>query len=86
MAVPTPDAGTRWRCVQCGNLTRFDVVRTTRAREYVHVGLSGEARVEEREILRDTVERVTCRWCSGVDTVEVVDRPAGREAGVEDRD
>jgi hypothetical protein len=75
MAVPTPDGGTRWRCVHCGNLTRFDVVRTTRAREYVHVGLSGEPRVEEREVLVDTVEHVTCRWCRGVDTVEVVPRP-----------
>ncbi len=81
MAVPTPDEGSRWRCAQCGNLTRFDVVRTTRAREYLHVGLSGEPRVEEREVLVDTVERVTCRWCDGVDTVQVVARPDGGAAG-----
>lgn len=77
MAVPLPDGGTRWRCAQCGNLTRFDVVRTTRAREFVHVGLSGDAAVEEREVLADTVERVTCRWCSGIDTVQLVPRPGG---------
>lgn len=84
MAVPTPDAGSRWRCVQCGNLTRFDVTRSTRTREYVHVGLSGEPAVEEREVLLDSVEHVTCRWCSGVDTVEVVPRPgAAQDAGQE---
>jgi len=75
MAVPLPDAGSRWRCAQCGNLTRFDVTRTTRVREYLHVGLSGEPRVEERDVLTDTVEHVTCRWCTGVDTVEIVPRP-----------
>ncbi|MDP9241429.1 MAG: hypothetical protein M3O55_12455 [Actinomycetota bacterium] len=75
MPVPSPDNGTRWRCAQCGNLTRFDVVRTTRAKEYLHVGLSGEPHVEEREILADTVEHVTCRWCGGIDTVGLVARP-----------
>ncbi|MGB9377420.1 MAG: hypothetical protein WCB04_07905 [Mycobacteriales bacterium] len=82
MAVQVPAADTRWRCAQCGNLTRFDVTRTTRVREFVHVDLSGESRVEEREVLAESVERVTCRWCSGIDTVEVVPRPdAGAEAG-----
>lgn len=83
MAVPRPDASTRWRCAQCGNLTRFDVTRTTRVREYVHVDLSGQSRVEEQEILTDAVERVTCRWCTGVDTVAVVPRPGAaiEEAG-----
>jgi len=75
MAVPGLDASTRWRCAQCGNLTRFDVTRTTRVREYHHVDLAGESRVEERAILADTVEHVTCRWCTGIDTVEVVPRP-----------
>jgi len=74
--VPLPGPDTRWRCRQCGNLTRFDVVRRTRARDYVHVDLAGEAVVEEREVLEDAVEHVTCRWCSAVDSVEVVPRPA----------
>ena len=72
--MPGPD--TRWRCLQCGNLTRFDVTRRTRAREYVHVDLAGEATVEERTVNEDVVEHVTCRWCSAVDAVEVVPRPA----------
>ena len=75
MPVAPPGPDSRWRCTLCGNLTRFDVVRSTRAREYVHVDLSGRPAVEEREVVSDVVDRVTCRWCGGVDTVEVVPRP-----------
>ncbi len=75
MPVSQPDAATRWRCRHCGNLTRFDVTRTTRAQEYVHVDLSGEQVVEQRELVSDVVEHVSCRWCSAVDAVEVVPRP-----------
>jgi hypothetical protein len=60
----------------CGNLTRFDVLRTTKAREYVHADLAGEQQVEERELIEDVVEHVTCRWCNAVDQVELVPRPA----------
>ena len=38
--------------------------------------LSGEQEIEEREVLSDVVEKVTCRWCNGVDTVELVERPS----------
>jgi hypothetical protein len=31
--------------------------------------------VEEREVLDETVERVTCRWCGSVDSVVVEPRP-----------
>ena len=75
MATALPTEQTRWRCRACGNLTRFDVVRSTRAREFIHADLSGEQEVEEREVLADVVEQVTCRWCNGIDTVELVDRP-----------
>jgi hypothetical protein len=80
MASALPTAESRWRCTACGNLTRFDVVRTTRTREYVHADLSGEARVEEREVLAETIEQVTCRWCNGVNTIELVARPASAPA------
>ena len=70
-----PTATTRWRCTQCGNLTRFDVTRRARTREYLHVDLAGEAAVEEREVLGETIESVRCRWCNAVDQVELVDRP-----------
>jgi hypothetical protein len=74
--VPAPGATTRWRCTRCGNLTRFDVTRSGRVREYVHVDLAGEATIEEREVLADVVERVACRWCGAEDAVELVPRPA----------
>ena len=74
--VPRPGPDSRWRCTLCGNLTRFDVTRSTRAREYVHVDLAGCPVVEERELLVDTVEHVSCRWCNAVDQVEVIPRPA----------
>ena len=76
MPVPQPGPDSRWRCTLCGNLTRFDVTRSTRAEEYVHVDLTGRQVVEERQVVVDTVERVVCRWCKAVDQVEVVPRPA----------
>ena len=71
-----PTAATRWRCSRCGNLTRFDVTRRSRTREFLHVDLSGESAVEEREVLEESIESVRCRWCDGVGTVELVPRPA----------
>lgn len=76
MATALPSGDTRWRCTACGNLTRFDVVRSRRTRDFVHADLAGEQQVEESEVLADVVERVTCRWCNGVDTVELVARPS----------
>jgi hypothetical protein len=73
-APPTED--TRWRCTACGNLTRFDVVRSVRSRDFVHADLSGAQQVEDSEVLSEVVEQVTCRWCNGVDTVELVARPS----------
>jgi hypothetical protein len=72
-----PTATTRWRCSRCGNLTRFDVLRSTRAREYVHLDLAGEPIVEEREVLEETIESVRCRWCDAANSVELVPRPEG---------
>jgi hypothetical protein len=73
-APPTED--TRWRCTACGNLTRFDVVRSVRSRDFVHADLSGVQQVEDSEVLSEVVEQVTCRWCNCVDTVELVARPS----------
>jgi hypothetical protein len=73
IALPGPD--TRWRCGSCGNLTRFDVVRAVRSREFVHVSLAGEPETREREVIAETVERVTCRWCAAVDSVVLEPRP-----------
>ncbi|HVA60012.1 MAG TPA: hypothetical protein VNG13_05680 [Mycobacteriales bacterium] len=76
MPIPVPGEHERWRCTLCGNLTRFDVTRTTRTRQYVHVELSGQPTVEEEQVLADRVEHVRCRWCNAEDVVEVVTRPA----------
>ena len=70
-----PDARHRWRCGACGNLTRFDVVRTATTREYWHVDLAGEPRVEDTEMAAQSVESVTCRWCGRSDAIEIVERP-----------
>ncbi|MEZ5185842.1 MAG: hypothetical protein R2720_08855 [Candidatus Nanopelagicales bacterium] len=74
MVITAPDETTRWRCSRCGNLTRFDVVRTTRAKQYWHFDLGGSVTVEEDQPLRDEIESVTCRWCGAADTVETVAR------------
>lgn len=71
-----PDEQSRFRCAHCGNLTRFDVVRTTRVREFWHLSMAGEPQVEERDVLDEQVELVQCRWCSATDRVEIVPRPA----------
>lgn len=75
MPVPQPGPDTRWRCTLCGNLTRFDVLRSVRAKEYLHVDLGGVQVVEQREVLHDCADHVSCRWCGSVDAVEVVPRP-----------
>lgn len=83
MSAPVPTSTTRWRCSLCGNLTRFDVTRTTRACDFVHLDLAGDAAVEDREVLSDTIEEVRCRWCNQDGTVELVPR-ADSAHGVED--
>jgi hypothetical protein len=80
MAVALPGPDSRWRCRQCGNLTRFDLTRVTRSQEYWHVDLAGEPVVEEREVTSDVIEHVTCRWCAGVDTVDAELRPGAEVA------
>jgi transposase len=70
--------GARFRCDGCGNVTRFDVVATTRARRYHHYDLGGSFQVEEEEVLATAVESVTCRWCGRSDAIAVEPAPAGR--------
>lgn len=75
MPVPVPGPDARWRCSLCGNLTRFDVERSVRSRDYVHADLAGEQVVEERTVVSEVVDHVVCRWCGATDAVEVVPRP-----------
>jgi hypothetical protein len=53
-------------------LTRFDVVRDARTREFWHFSLGGDAAVEETEILEEIIERVECRWCGSADQIEEI--------------
>lgn len=68
---PSPPR-TRFRCGQCGNLTRFDVVESRRTRAYYHFTLGGDLAVNEEEVLSSERERVTCRWCGSSEHVEEI--------------
>ena len=61
----------RYRCTSCGNLTRFDVVSSRRTRAFHHYTTGGELAVEDEEVLDESVETVTCRWCGPAGAVEV---------------
>ncbi|MGH3447021.1 MAG: hypothetical protein ACRDQA_10760 [Nocardioidaceae bacterium] len=83
-SLEVPDAQHRWRCAACGNLTRFDVVRTATTREYWHADLSGAARVEDVETTHSAVTSVTCRWCGRDDAIAVVTRPGADQTAAAD--
>ena len=68
-------SGTRFRCAQCGNLTRFDVVERRRTRAYHHFTLAGEVTVEDEEVLEAERESVTCRWCGSSEHIEELPPP-----------
>ncbi len=74
----TPDPSTttasdvlRYRCTACGNLTRFDVTTTRRTRAFHHFTVGGDLEVEDVEVLEESVEEVSCRWCGHGNAVEV---------------
>lgn len=75
MTPALPDEASRLRCGHCGNLTRFDVVRTVRSNEFWHANLAGEVVIDERTVLAEDVEVIRCRWCSATDRIEIVPRP-----------
>ena len=61
---------TRYRCTSCGNLTRFDVTTTRTVKAFHHYSVGGELSVEDPEVLAETVESVSCRWCNSGSGVE----------------
>jgi len=69
----------RYRCSACGNLTRFDVTTTRTTRAFHHYTVGGELQVEEEEVLAETVDAVSCRWCGN-------GRSVGELPAEEDRD
>jgi hypothetical protein len=68
-----PSAVVRYRCAACGNLTRFDVVTSRRTRAFHHYSVGGELTVEDVEVLEESVDDVTCRWCGNGKAVEVLE-------------
>lgn len=63
---------TRYRCTACGNLTRFDVTSTVRTRAFHHYTVGGELELEDVEVLGESIEEVSCRWCgSGSAVIEL---------------
>jgi len=73
-ATVTADADiVRYRCAACGNLTRFNVVTTRRTSAFHHFSVGGDLSIEEVEVLDETVEDVTCRWCGNGKGVEVIE-------------
>jgi len=70
----------RYRCAACGNLTRFSVVTTRQTRAFHHFSVGGDLAVEDEEVLSESVEEVSCRWCGNGNAIEVID-PPGPELG-----
>src|SRR5664280_768692 len=68
-----PTAVTRYRCAACGNITRFNVVTSRRTRAFHHFSVGGDLTVEDEEVLDESVEEVSCRWCGNGNAVEVID-------------
>ena len=71
--VTAAGAAVRYRCAACGNLTRFNVVTTRRTSAFHHFSVGGDLTIEDVEVLDETVEDVTCRWCGNGKGVEVLE-------------
>lgn len=70
----------RYRCATCGNLTRFDVTVTRRTKAFHHYSLGGDLAIEDEEVLGETVEEVTCRWCGSAKAIETLTSVEGSES------
>ena len=65
-------SSTRYRCTACGNLTRFDVTSTVRSRAFHHYTVGGDLERQDVEILSESIEEVSCRWCgTGASVIEL---------------
>ena len=63
---------TRYRCKACGNLTRFDVTTSRRTSAFWHYTVGGELQVEDEQVLAESVDSVSCRWCGNGSAVEAI--------------
>jgi hypothetical protein len=63
-------AAPRYRCRSCGNLTRFDVTTTAKVKAFHHYSVGGELTVEDREVLDERIDAVSCHWCNSGSGIE----------------
>ena len=63
----------RYRCAACGNRTRFNVVTSRRTKAFHHYSVGGDLVIEEVEVLDESVDSVSCRWCSNGGSIEVIE-------------
>jgi hypothetical protein len=78
---PAPEGGpTRYRCAACGNRTRFNVVTSRRTKAFHHYSVGGDLAIEDVEVLDESVDEVSCRWCGNGNSIEVIEDGAP-EAG-----
>lgn len=73
------EAGTRYKCEGCGNLTRFDVRFVERGVRFWHAEVSGEGTVDATEDHELDIESVTCRWCGSADRIVVERAPIAEQ-------
>lgn len=71
-SAPAADAP-RYRCAACGNLTRFNVTTSRRTRAFHHYSVGGDLTIEEVEVLDESVDEVSCRWCGNGNAIEVLE-------------
>jgi hypothetical protein len=64
--------GARYRCNDCGNLTRFDVIETKTVRSFFHYSIGGDLTVEDPEVVTHRIDQVACRWCGHGRAVEEI--------------
>jgi hypothetical protein len=69
---PVPGV-TRYRCAACGNLTRFNVVTSRQTKAFHHYSVGGDLDIEDVEVLAETVDEVSCRWCGNGNAIEVIE-------------
>ncbi len=68
---------TRYRCAACGNVTRFDVTVSKKTKSFYHFSIGGDLRVEQEDVLEETVDEVSCRWCGHSKSIEIVEGQEG---------
>ncbi|MHB8189427.1 MAG: hypothetical protein ACYDHP_03160 [Ferrimicrobium sp.] len=73
----------RYRCQNCGNVTRFDVTVSSRTQCFYHYDIAGGCEIEDTIELARVVEEVSCRWCGTGKFVEILEGMDSVESGVD---